>query len=113
MAQRRPRDEALVVGPVDPRVQTGREEVEADRRPLAELELRHDACVERGADRGERRRRVGDDEPAPASRPDSSVAKAGGSSIHDDLALAPVHEEPEVPQEAAAKIDALNGMSAN
>lgn len=46
-----------------------------------------------------------EDEPAPASSSGSSVVKAGGSSIHDDIALAP-DDDVEVNPEASGGVEA-------
>jgi hypothetical protein len=46
-----------------------------------------------------------DDKPTPARKPDSSVAKGSGSSIHDDIALAPDEAEVEVNPEAAGEVE--------
>ncbi len=41
----------------------------------------------------------------PADKPDSSVVKGSGSSIHDDIALAPVEDEVEINPDAAGEVD--------
>ena len=46
-----------------------------------------------------------DDQAMPAQKPAAPVAKTGGSSIHDDIALAPVEDEVEVNPAAAGTID--------
>lgn len=46
-----------------------------------------------------------DDGPKPAGKPDSSIARGSGSSIHDDIALAPSEDEVEVNPEATGEVE--------
>lgn len=46
-----------------------------------------------------------DNKPIPADKPGSSIAKGGGSSIHDDIALAPDEDDVEVNPEATGEVE--------